>query len=89
MNSSALNHELMVMTDSSQGDLTHHPADGTTDGVGLELAVEATGHLVDLQTEEAGRAAEAEANVKIKPAPDPNNRIFIIFIILQNVGSEE
>lgn len=28
---------------------THHPADGATDGVGLKLAVEAPGYLVDLE----------------------------------------
>lgn len=28
---------------------THHSADGTTDGVGLELTIEAAGHLVKLQ----------------------------------------
>lgn len=29
--------------------ITHHPADGATDGVGLELTVEATCDLVHLQ----------------------------------------
>ena len=29
--------------------LTYHSADGATDGVGLELTVETTSHLVDLQ----------------------------------------
>lgn len=32
----------------------HHSADGATNGVGLELTIEATGHLVNLQRTEFG-----------------------------------
>jgi len=31
---------------------TYHSADGATDGVGLELTIEASGHLVNLQDRE-------------------------------------
>ena len=33
-------------------DETYHSADGAADSVGLELTIEATSHLVDLQTTE-------------------------------------
>lgn len=47
---------------------THHPADGATDGVGLELTVKAPGHLVDLQEEEQrmGTGSSGRNLAKIK-----------------------
>lgn len=47
---------------------THHPADGATDGVGLELTVKAPGHLVHLQEEEqrmgTGNSGRNPAKIK-------------------------
>lgn len=43
---------------------THHSADGATDSVGLELTVEATSHLVNLQSAESIQSGQNSTTEK-------------------------